>query len=332
MEDWVPRSGLIDTTQLKALSRRSDMQGLLQLASHLGALGLTGSALWALWGSLWAVPLFVVHGFLINCLFAAQHECNHHTAFKSRWLNNAVRRFTGLTQLYPAWWEAWFHFAHHRHTGDWTKDAELMFRGKYTLGSYLYFLSGIGYWVLRVRSLICLASGLAPGSAYWLSEAQRRYVIWEARGHIIFYAALTIVSVGAHSWTLVTLWLAPMLVAKPLHQLQNMGEHLGLEDGGLDTTKNTRTLIVPSIVRWALWQMPYHAAHHTFPGVPFYQLAALHGAIEEQLGRPLPSARYFEIVAGTIRAARRGPEGTWSLPFAAGASRPAGDRQLLAAE
>ena len=323
MDDWVSRAGLIDTTQLKSLSRRSDTKGLVQLAGHLGALCVTGWALWTLWGTWWAIPIFVVHGYLINCLFAAQHECNHQTAFASRWLNNAVRRFTGLTQLYPSSWEAWFHFAHHRHTGDFSKDAELMFRSKYTLGSYLYYLSGLGYWANRVRSLGSMAAGFIPLSAYWLSESQRRHVVWEARGHLAFYAALAALSAAAHSWIAVTLWLAPMVVTKPLHQLQNMGEHLGLEDGGVDTTKNTRTILVPWIVRWALWQMPYHAAHHTFPGVPFHQLPALHRAIEARIGRPLPAAGYFEVVRGAIRAARKGPEGTWQLPFAAGAGRPA---------
>ena len=83
MDDWVPRAGLIEVAELKRLLRRSDAKGLTQLLSHLGALGVTGSALWALWGSWWGVPVFVAHGYLINCLFAAQHECNHHTAFKS---------------------------------------------------------------------------------------------------------------------------------------------------------------------------------------------------------------------------------------------------------
>jgi fatty acid desaturase len=326
MDDWVPRAGLVEAAELKRLSQRSDAKGLAQLLSHLGALGVTGAALWGLWGSWWGVPVFVAHGYLINCLFAAQHECNHHTAFRSRWLNDAVRRFTGLTQLYPAWWEAWFHFAHHRYTGDWSRDAELLFRGKYTLGRYLYFLSGVAYWTLRVRSLARIAAGLIPPSAHWLTPAQRRYVVWEARGHWAFYGALATVSVASESWLAVMLWLAPMLATKPLHQLQNMGEHLGLEDGGLDTTRNTRTLIVPAVVRWALWQMPYHAAHHTYPGVPFHQLGALHRALEAGLGRPLPAASYLEVVRGALSAARQGREDHWPLPFAAGAGRMADAR------
>ena len=318
--DWVSRTDLIDPPTLKALAQRSDAKGLVHLASHLGALGIGGYALWLTWGGWWGVPIFIVHGYLLNALFATQHECNHQTAFRSRWLNDAVRRFTGFVQIYPAWWEAWFHFAHHRYTGDWTKDAELLQRGKYTLGNYLFFLSGAGYWYYRIQNFwaYCWA---VPGYAHWLTGRQRRYVLWEHRGHLAGYLAVAVLSIWFESWLALTLWLLPMVLTKPLHQFQNLGEHLGLEDGGLDTTKNTRTLDVPGFVRWALWNMPYHAAHHTFPGVPFHRLPELHRVIESRLGRPLPKAGYLETAASVIRAARRGPEETWQIPFAAGGSR-----------
>lgn len=45
MDNWVSRTGLIEPRQLKELSQRSDAKGLVQLASHLGALGMTGTAL-----------------------------------------------------------------------------------------------------------------------------------------------------------------------------------------------------------------------------------------------------------------------------------------------
>jgi fatty acid desaturase len=330
--DWVSRTDLMEPRRLKELSKRSDAKGLVQLASHMGAMGATGAGLWLTWGTWWGVPLFIVHGYLINCLFATQHECNHQTAFQSRWLNDAVRRFSGLAQFYPSWWEAWFHFTHHRHTGDWAKDTELLVRKKYTLAIYLYFLLGIGYWHFRLRHLLRAAWGILTPEPFWLSEKQRRYAIWEARGHVAFYAALAAASVAFQTSAVVILWLAPMLATKSLHQLQNLGEHLGLEDGGTDTTKNTRTLAVPGFVRWALWQMPYHAAHHTFPGVPFHNLPTLHKELEAKLGRPLPTAGYFETTRAAIRAMRKGPEGTWALPFGAGGSRPAGAPRPAAAE
>lgn len=317
MDGWVSRTDIIAPRQLKELSRRSDLRGALQLASHVGALCVTGWALWATWGTWWAVPLFVLHGYLINTLFAAQHEGNHLTAFKTRWVNNAMTHCTGFILLYPCMWERWVHFAHHRNTGNWEKDAELLMRPKYTLGNFLLYLSGLGYWIFRVKMLFDIARGRIPSWAYWLTASQRRYVVVEARWHWVGYAIIAALSVAFDSWLAVTLWLAPMIATKPFHQLQNISEHIGL-DPGLDTTKNTRTLLVPGFVRWALWNMPYHSAHHTFPGVPFHRLKDLHDAIEAKLGRPLPAAGYVEVHVKAIRALMKGPEPTFDLPFAHG--------------
>lgn len=67
MEDWVAKRGLsvVDPKRLKELSQRSDAKGLIQWFSHLGALAWT-------WGSRWAVPVFLIHGVLINCLYAGR--------------------------------------------------------------------------------------------------------------------------------------------------------------------------------------------------------------------------------------------------------------------
>ena len=51
MDDWIARKDLIEAPRLKALSRRSDLLGWLQTLSQLGAAGLTGYAIHALWGA-----------------------------------------------------------------------------------------------------------------------------------------------------------------------------------------------------------------------------------------------------------------------------------------
>ena len=54
------------------------------------------------------------------------------------------------------------------------------------------------------------------------------------------------------------------------------------------------------------WRLPYHSAHHTFPGVPFHRLPELHREIEERLGYRLPSAPYFRLHWGQIQRCARG--------------------------
>ena len=74
-----------------------------------------------------------------------------------------------------------------------------------------------------------------------------------------------------------------MVLTKPVHQLQNTIEHLGLshEDNILENTRSTRT---NALIRWLCWQMPYHTAHHTFPSVPFWKLRDLNEKIEDKVG------------------------------------------------
>ncbi len=40
--------------------------------------------------------------------------------------------------------------------------------------------------------------------------------------------------------------------------------------------ENTRTIRTNAFMYWMGWNIQYHTAHHTFPGVPFYRLKQLH--------------------------------------------------------
>jgi len=309
MEDWVSKRGLtlVGSERLKELSVRSDARGLLQLGSQLGAIAVTAALLAATWGTWLGAPIFIAHGILINCLYAGQHEMSHWTAFKSRWLNDTAGEAIGFVVIYPFMWDRWFHFTHHRNTQSWDKDPELLIRAPYTLGSYLLNLFGISYWYGRIRLTVRLAFGVVPGYAYWLNAKQRRVVIAEARWHVAGYASIAALSLAFHSWLAVEFWLAPMLLTKVFHQLQNVGEHTCLTHEP-DTLKNTRTLKGPAIMRWLMWNMSYHTAHHTFPGVPFHLLPQLHHEIEQRLNAPLPSAGYLETHWEIARTLWKGTE------------------------
>jgi len=47
--------------------------------------------------------------------------------------------------------------------------------------------------------------------------------------------------------------------------------------------ENTRTTKTTWLVRKLAWNMPYHAEHHSYPGVPFYRLPEFHDVIEAHL-------------------------------------------------
>lgn len=280
MEDFVPRKGLIEPQRLRALSRRSDRRGGLQMASHFGAIVVTGLALHATWGTWWMVPVFILHGTLINFLYAAQHELSHWTVFRTRRLNELFGRIVGFTQLYPRDFDQYQHFVHHRHTQDWEHDTELI-REHWTLGAYLIYLSGITYWLSRIPRLFVLMAG--GDTVIPMSEDDKQRMVYEVRWHMAGYAAIAVASLWFQSWAAVTYWLAPMILTKCVHQLQNTIEHLGLTHDD-NTWLNTRTVRTNALMRWMGWNMQYHTAHHTFPSVPFYRLPGLHGEIIENTG------------------------------------------------
>lgn len=310
MEDWVAREGLrvVPRDRLRALSRKSDLRGWLQAGSFAGALAATtvglldAAALPA--GAVAAI--FVAHGVLLNCLYAGQHELSHWTAFRTKWLNDRFGELFGFLTLNPFHTDRWGHFAHHRATQDPARDSELMGMKPFTLFSYALNLVGVDFWRRRITTIVRAAGGRGPESDYWLTPVQARGVVLEARVTVALWFVIAGASVAAGSWLAVWLWIGPLLATKVVHQLQNTGEHTEMPNDP-DIFQNTRTLIGPAPMRWLMWNMSYHTAHHAFPGVPFHALPTLHREIVQRRGQPVIERGYLQaqrdIVASLARSA-----------------------------
>lgn len=280
MDASFSRRKLLTPAELRSLTERSDLKGSLQMASHLAAvLGvavLHGQAM----GTAWVWVTGAALGILLNFLYAAQHELSHATVFKTRKLNEVFGRIIGFIQIFPRDFDQIMHFAHHQYTQDWERDGELV-REPYTLRTYLLWLSGITYWRNRVLGVIRRARGIVIEPFIRAGEEAR--VIRESRLHVLGYAVVALISVIAGSWAALTFWVIPMMLTKPIHQLQNTIEHLGLSHEN-DIMENTRSTRANALQRWLCWQMPYHTAHHTFPAVPFWKLRELNDRIEAKAG------------------------------------------------
>jgi fatty acid desaturase len=283
------RRDVIDTARLRSLCVASNGKGAIQTLSHVGAIAVTGTLLWLTRGSWWAVPVFAVHGVLLNFLYAGQHELSHWTVFRTGWLNEWVGRLFGFVLFYPRTFDQVQHMAHHRFTQDWVRDGELA-RQRYTMASYLLWMSGITYWYTRWRRILRFSCAIVTEP--YLPAKRHAELIREARLHLAGYASMAGVSLAVHSGAAVILWLAPMLAMKSVHQLQNTIEHLGLthEDNVLANTRSTRT------------NAQYHTAHHAFPGVPFHRLHELNEAIFTSRGTAPPSMTYLGFQMAVFRA------------------------------
>lgn len=296
------RRELVDAATLRRLCVASDRAGALQAASHVGALGVTGTLLWLSWGTVWAVPLFLVHGVLLNFLYAGQHELSHGAVFRTRWLNEWVGRVFGFVLFYPRTFDQVQHMAHHRYTQDWARDGELA-RAPYNMRSYLLWMSGVTYWYTRWRRIARFSMGIVTEP--YLPAYRHAELVREARLHAAGYGLIAAVSLLAHSGAAVLLWLAPMCAMKFTHQLQNTIEHLGLphDNNIMGNTRSTRT---NAVVRWLAWQMQYHTAHHAFPAVPFHRLSELHKIMFTDRGVAAPTMTYWGFQRAALRAFANG--------------------------
>ncbi len=280
MDAQFSRRKLLTRDEMRALNQKSDLHGWGQLLSHLGAISL---AVWLhslVMGTWWVLVTGFALGVLINFLYAAQHELSHSTVFATRKLNSVWGRIIGFFMLFPRDFDQIMHFAHHQWTQDWDRDGELV-REPYTLRTYLLWMSGISYWRNRIVGIVRRARGIIIEP--YIRPEEERKVITESRLHLLGYVAIIAGSLAFGSWAWATFWLIPMILTKPVHQLQNTIEHLGLSHES-DILQNTRSTRTNAVMRWLCWQMPFHTAHHTFPTVPFWKLRDLNTKIEAQTG------------------------------------------------
>ena len=227
MDEVFAPENAIDKAALKALSRRSDGRGLLQLGGHLAVLGATGALVAWAGATWWLAPALVVHGVVLIFLFSPLHETIHRTAFASRWLNDAVAWVCGAVILLPPEYFRAFHFAHHRHTQDPERDPELDLLQPDDLGRYLLRVTGLPYWRERIATIPrhALTGRVAPP---FVTAPLRPAVVREARLLLLSYAGIAVASIAFQSWAALLYWVVPAVLGQPALRLYLLAEHTGL--------------------------------------------------------------------------------------------------------
>ncbi|HLY58372.1 MAG TPA: fatty acid desaturase [Stellaceae bacterium] len=264
--------------QRNRLTEKSDAAGLAQLAVHCGLLILIGTAI-SLGVPFWWL-LLLPQGLLIAFLFTLLHEAVHLTPFRSGWLNALAARVSGFLLLLPPDWFRYFHFAHHRYTQDSENDPELATRKPDTVLRYIAHVSGIPFWWGAVKGLFVNAAG--RNRAAYIPPKGHAKVAQEARVMLCLYTLFAGVSVYFQSTLLLWIWVVPALIGQPFLRVFLLAEHAGCPFLA-DMLQNTRTTRTIWLVRRLAWNMPYHAEHHSYPGVPFHRLPELHAVIERHV-------------------------------------------------
>ena len=308
MQENFSRRELIEPSELRRLNEKSNFMGFFQLFSHLIAILLISVLHYKLIYSWWSLASGFALGVLINFLYAGQHELSHGTVFKTFKLNEFFGRIIGFFMLFPRDFDQIMHFAHHKWTQDWEKDGELV-REPFTIKTYLLWFWGVTYWRNRIVGILRRARGVVIEP--YINPSEYKKVILESRLHVFGYLIIFILSLYFNSWAALTFWILPMLITKPIHQMQNTIEHLCLTHKK-DILQNTRSTRTNFLMKWLCWQMPYHTAHHTFPSVPFWKLKELNSKIEKKAGN-VYSMGYFEFQIEVIKRLWQKDESQWPM-------------------
>ncbi len=262
----------------RSLLARRNGPGLFRLTIHWGLIVVLGFCI------AWQVPhwpvLLLPQGLLIISLFSLLHETIHKSPFRSGWLNTTAARVSGFMLFLPPLWFRHFHTAHHRYTNEPERDPELAEPRPRTWSQYLWYLSGIPVWISHGKVL--LINGLGKNRDTYVPERDRAAIQRESRVLIALYGLLITASLYGERLDVFWAWIVPAIVAQPFLRAYLLAEHGGCAFVE-NMFENTRTTFTTRLVRFFMWNMPYHTEHHIFPAVPFHRLPELHRMIRDHL-------------------------------------------------
>ena len=155
--------------------------------------------------------------------------------------------------------------------------------------------SGMAFAVLLVVG--SLAAGQPPH--YNAPSAEITAFLGDHHGALMTQAILG--GVGVVLWV----WFLPLLVGLPWLRLYLLCEHT-LCPNTDDGFTNTRTTTSNRLIRFLMWNLPYHAEHHLFPSISFHNLPEAHRHLRPHLKYVAPTyvGTHREIIAGLGGASR----------------------------
>jgi fatty acid desaturase len=290
---------VVPAAVLKRLYLRSNRAGLVQTLAHFFLLVAGSILIFETMGSGWLAVALILQAVFVNSLFAAMHESVHYGAFRLRWLNDVLAFLAGAAILNNARFYRHYHLAHHRYTQDPARDPELITSGTpRTWGNYLLRASALPFFALRLRDIFLFPFGY-QGDVDYIHPSAWPEVRRGGRWLLAFYAVLLSGSIALGTTLLLWVWLLPLLIGAPLLRLYLVCEHT-LCPNSDDGFSNTRTTISNPIVRFLMWNLPYHAEHHLFPNIAFYRLPEAHQYLRPHL--KFVAKGYFQVNREIIKS------------------------------
>jgi fatty acid desaturase len=294
----------LDRKLLKAIAQRSDRPGLIYLAQWAAGLVGTSVLVWLSLGTFWVWPAMALHGILLTVpAYALSHETAHGTAFRTRWLNEAVLWVTSLIYMEEPLHRRYTHTNHHTYTWHVGRDSQMPFDTPMTLRGWLTEITGFG--LLRFHLMAMVQVALARPSEILREvtpQGEMPKMIRNARIFIAIYAAIGVmVAAGVQGplWFLIL----PRILGAPVMLLFTLAQHVELQENHPSILESTRSFRTSWLGRFLYLNMNHHVEHHLYPQVPFHALPALSEAVRDQV--PPPDPGFFRFNWEVLRVVTR---------------------------
>lgn len=306
----------LERKALKALCRRSDRSGLVFLAKWTLCLLATGYLVHLSMDSAWLWPAMFIHGAVIGLpSYAMSHECAHGTAFRTRWLNEAVCWLTSLLYMEEPLHRRYTHTNHHTYTWHVGKDSQMPQETRVTLRVWLLDVSGFNMLRFHLEALLRVLSGRYSEVMKWvipqdeIPRLRRNAWIFVA----IYTAIAVAIAAGAH-WLLWYL-VIPVLFGQITVMAFGIIQHVEMAENAPSIVDSTRSFRTNPLVSFFYLNMEHHIEHHLYPQVPFYSLPGLNAALKDQLPEPDPGflRTLIESLSVATRRSLKRNTRAWSI-------------------
>jgi len=321
----------VDKQVLKALTRRSDIRGLVHMIPFTLMPVVTGTAALYLYlhVSAWAfAAMLFVHCSLFQFFgrVGAGHELCHHTVFRNKWLNVLFYNVFAFLAWENAVELRARHMSHHQFTAYNGKDAELSLPFFITPANWLFLVTiDLAKIAAKLGMYIDLSLGVfSPGieRLFPAGDARARArLVWNARLLVLGHLALAVWFFASGLWPLLLIVTFAPFMAQWLNMLLAFPQHVGMTPDVDDFRLSSRTYDLGPVLAFLYCNMQYHLEHHMYAGVPFYNLPALRKVIAFDLP---PSSGGLIRTWGEIRHAWRmqRKDSNYTLPIALPAPDP----------
>ena len=279
---------VIDHSAIRGFMRRTNHHALANLTAWILLCAVSGYLVVISRHSLWIIPAMIAYGTLLSFAYAASHECSHGTAFRTRWLNEAVFWFTSLVFIEEPLYRRYAHAAHHTHTWFNGSDPQKPYGNPLSLHQYIAATLGLTFYFDAGRQL-------GRHSVGWFSETELAFIpeaelpkaSFNSRLMAMTYLGLVAYGVAFLSPWPFLLYFIPRFCGGWIITAYINTQHMCMAEDLHDHRRTTRSIRCNRLERLLYWNMNYHIEHHLYPAVPFHALPALNARIADQLPQPI---------------------------------------------